>query len=299
MKKRISVLFSLTLCIGLLVLSIVPFQALTLTNSNGYHYTTETENGLAALYSVDEEITDVVIPQYLDNNMVYYVYDYAFYKNKSIQSLNMSNATNLRVIGEMAFANTNITNVTIPYWVSIMKFAAFQDCKNLESITINALVTTIPSQLCNRCESLTTAIISSNVESIEKYAFANCSNLFYMEIGKNVTSIAKSAFSNDPNLTLGVWYDSYGYHYAVENNIPYTLLDGVKLGDTDGDGYVNINDVTAIQRHLAQLETLEGIYLHAADANQDGTVEISDATIIQMYLAEYEMEYPIGEVMTQ
>ena len=89
------------------------------------------------------------------------------------------------------------------------------------------------------------------------------------------------------------------HKYALENNINYTLLDGVKLGDANGDGSVNINDVTTIQRHLAELETLEGIYLHAADANQDGTVDIVDATAIQMYLAEYEMDYPIGEVMTQ
>ena len=299
MRKRISVFFSLILCLCLLTLSVVPFNALTLINSNGYIYTIETENGLAALYSVDEEITDVVIPKQFDNNMVYYVYDHAFYKNNSIRSLDMSKAINLREIGEMAFANTNITSVTIPYWISKLKFAGFQDCKQLESITINAMVTTIPVQLCNRCESLTNAKISSNVDTIEKFAFANCPNLEYMEIGRNVTSIAQSAFNNDPNLTLGVWYDSSGYHYAVENNIPYTLLDGVKLGDVNGDGYVNINDVTVIQRHLAELEHLEGIYLHVADANQDGTLDISDATTLQMYLAEYDIPYPIGDIMTQ
>ena len=114
-----------------------------------------------------------------------------------------------------------------------------------------------------------------------------------------LNSIAANAFDSDENLTLGVWYDSYAYQYAKDNNISYVLLDGAKLGETDGDGSVNINDVTSIQRHLAELETLEGVYLHAADANQDGTVDIADATIIQMYLAEYEMKYPIGEVMTQ
>ena len=77
------------------------------------------------------------------------------------------------------------------------------------------------------------------------------------------------------------------------------LLDEVKLGDANGDGSVNINDVTQIQRHLAELESLEGIYLHAADANQDGTLDISDATTLQMYLAKYDIPYPIGEVMTQ
>ena len=113
------------------------------------------------------------------------------------------------------------------------------------------------------------------------------------------TSIDQTAFYADTNLTLGVYTNSYAHEYAIAQNIPYVLLDGAFLGDASGDGSVNINDVTMIQRYLAELETLEGIYLQAADANQDGTVDIADATVIQMYLAEYEMEYPIGEVMTQ
>ena len=120
-----------------------------------------------------------------------------------------------------------------------------------------------------------------------------------MDIPQSVTDINPTAFYNDTNLTLGVWFGSYGYEYAQSHNIPYILLDEVKLGDADGDDSVYINDVTAIQRYLAELETLEGIYLHAADANQDGTVDIADATSIQMYLAECEMDYPIGEIMTQ
>ena len=71
------------------------------------------------------------------------------------------------------------------------------------------------------------------------------------------------------------------------------------LGDANGDGYVNVNDVTAIQRHAAELELLEGINFHAADINGDGNVSVDDATELQRFLAEYVVDYPIGEVMTQ
>ncbi len=111
--------------------------------------------------------------------------------------------------------------------------------------------------------------------------------------------IANSAFQNDSNLTLGVWYGSYAYTYAKQRGITYVLLDAVKLGDVDGDDVVNINDVTAIQRHLAEYEFLDGIYLYAADVNRDGDVAIDDATTLQQSLAEYEINYPIGEVITQ
>ena len=77
------------------------------------------------------------------------------------------------------------------------------------------------------------------------------------------------------------------------------LRDGVKLSDVNGDNNVNINDVTMIQRHLAELESVEGIYLYAADVNRDGAVDVADATALQMYLAGYDMPDPIGEILTQ
>lgn len=59
------------------------------------------------------------------------------------------------------------------------------------------------------------------------------------------------------------------------------------IGDTNLDGKINVNDVTAIQRHLADLETFTEKQLAVADTNGDGKVDIADATHLQMYLAEY------------
>ena len=56
-------------------------------------------------------------------------------------------------------------------------------------------------------------------------------------------------------------------------------------GDANGDGTVNINDATTVQRHAAKLTTLTGDKLHAADVNHDGKADINDATMIQKYLA--------------
>lgn len=64
-------------------------------------------------------------------------------------------------------------------------------------------------------------------------------------------------------------------------------------GDADGNGNVDIRDVTAIQRHLADLEPLNSNHITAADVNSGG-LDISDATAIQMYLAEYDDPYHIG-----
>ncbi len=60
-------------------------------------------------------------------------------------------------------------------------------------------------------------------------------------------------------------------------------------GDADGNGIVNIFDVTAIQRHVADMEPLIPKKMTlAADVNNDGKITIEDATLLQEYLAEYE-----------
>ena len=169
----------------------------------------------------------------------------------------------------------------------------------MPSVTINGNLTVIPKECFCYCDTLESVVLPDSLLIIQPWAFGECANLEYVEIPQSVSSIADTAFKNDPNLTLGVWYGSYAYSYAKDNNINYVLLDGVKLGDANGDGQVNINDVTTIQRHLAQLEQIEGIYLYAAESNQSGDLDISDATTIQMYIAQYNVPYPIGEVITQ
>ena len=138
-------------------------------------------------------------------------------------------------------------------------------------------------------------VLPSSVVSIGAYAFAENSGLLAVTVPSACESIADNAFFNSPNVTIRCWYGTAADAYAKNHALPCEYLDEALLGDADGDGYININDVTTIQRYLAELETLEGIYLHTADANQDGTVDIADATVIQMYLAEYDVTTPIGD----
>lgn len=58
-----------------------------------------------------------------------------------------------------------------------------------------------------------------------------------------------------------------------------------KKGDVNLDGVVNINDATAIQRFLAELDDLSAQQKALADFNGDGDVDISDATDIQIAIS--------------
>ncbi len=67
------------------------------------------------------------------------------------------------------------------------------------------------------------------------------------------------------------------------------------LGDANCDTEVNIKDATAIQKHIAQLETLTDTGLVLADVDASADVNIKDATAIQKYIAGIDTGYPIGK----
>lgn len=301
MKKKFKIAALLFCAFLMMAMSVVTASAETVYIVDGYSYSIY-NNASITLEDWDTSISsDLALPDTLANRSFINIANWAFENRTDLTGLDLSNAVHLKRIGYEAFIGCSniVTPLVLPESLTNLNDRSFSECSSVPSIEINGQVQYIPTECFYGCSSAKTVMLPDSLKAIYSWAFGDCSALEYVEIPKSVTSIAASAFLNDPNLTLGVWYGSYGYEYAIAQNIPYVLLDGVKLGDVGGDDSVYINDVTAIQRYLAELETLEGIYLHAADANQDGTVDIADATSIQMYLAECEMDYPIGEIMTQ
>ena len=62
-------------------------------------------------------------------------------------------------------------------------------------------------------------------------------------------------------------------------------LKGVKRGDINLDGVVDIKDATQLQLHLAQYNTLNRVQRAVSDADNDGHVNVTDVTIIQKFIA--------------
>ena len=54
-------------------------------------------------------------------------------------------------------------------------------------------------------------------------------------------------------------------------------------GDANGDGKVDIDDLTRLRKYFAELTT---VIFPGADANGDGTVDIDDLTLLRKYIAE-------------
>lgn len=68
----------------------------------------------------------------------------------------------------------------------------------------------------------------------------------------------------------------------------FEITVNAEIGDTNGDDKIDINDVTVIQRCMAEYIELTAELEAVADVNGDDKVDINDATHLQKYLAEFQ-----------
>lgn len=293
--KKLSVL---AVAAAFAVICTISSSAATIYILNGYSYQI-VNNASISLCGWDNRTPELVVPDSIADRYTVSIAPSGFSGNDKFTVLDFSQTTKLRTISYLAFSNcAGISNdVVIPATVKAIGINAFQFCRSMPSVTIEGDVAVLPDQVFSCCTSLKTVTLKGNTTEIGDLAFEYCTQLERVDLPPTVTSISSSAFKECPNVTLGVYYDSYAYHYAQKKNLAYTLLDGVKLGDVNGDDDVTIADATEIQCYLTELSSLDSIHIHAADVDSDGSVDITDATTLQLYLAGYSAPYPIGEVM--
>lgn len=92
-------------------------------------------------------------------------------------------------------------------------------------------------------------------------------------------------FTNNDWQPEGAW-SIYKPQTVTEtgNTQPTTQPTVNLMGDVNEDGYVNIRDVTLIQRYLVGFVDLSSSQRAKADTNGDGTITVRDATTIQRHL---------------
>jgi len=202
------------------------------------------------------------------------------------------NMQNLQSITGMEYLNTSeVTNMAYMFML----------CTSLTSLDVShfntSKVTDMNSMFCN-CSSLTSLDLSSfNTSKVTKmgWMFSNCSNLRTIYVGSGWSTAAVTS-SNDmfrdcTNLVGGQgttynesnpWNKTYAHIDGGTSNPGYFTDKNASLrGDVNGDGSVNISDVTAL------IDLLLGggsISNPAADCNQDSSVNISDVTSLIDYL---------------
>ena len=194
------------------------------------------------------------------------------------------------------------TSIVIKNGTKDISDYAFENCAGLTSITIPNGVTSIGVEAFAFCTDLTSVIIPDSVTSIGANSFYGCTGMISVTIPDRVTNIGNFAFgyfydNNDWMQKKLDGFTIYGYEgseaqkYAEDNGFKFVACEvplQIVIGDTNGDDKIDINDVTVIQRCMAEYIELTAELEAVADVNGDNKVDINDATHLQKYLAEFQ-----------
>ena len=172
---------------------------------------------------------------------------------------------------------------------------AFDGCFELTSITIHNSVETIGEQAFQGCTGLTSVTIGSGVTAIGAKAFNYCNALETVKCLGTVPPVMASAdcFSTAAynRATLLVPRNTESTYTAADYWYKFAHIEGwgsAGRGDIDGDGAVNIRDVTTLIDAILNGNN-EGIYFESADVNINGRLDIGDVTtIVDMLLNDIE-----------
>lgn len=85
--------------------------------------------------------------------------------------------------------------------------------------------------------------------------------------------------------------DAAGVYTEEPKEVTYVYTDYIppsikNFGDVNQDGDIDINDVTAYQKHIAEIKKLPAEIADGIDFNYDGAKDISDVTMLQKHLAD-------------
>ena len=98
--------------------------------------------------------------------------------------------------GDNAFDNCReLNSITIPSSVTSLGKGCFELCKSLTSITIPSSVTSLGEDCFMACSSLTSITIPSSVTSLGYNCFAGCSSLKSITIPSSVTYLGSICFA--------------------------------------------------------------------------------------------------------
>lgn len=161
MKRTISVLFLLTICISAFA---------ELFSANGIWYSTSGTNAVVTS-SYNKYSGDIVIPAKVAYNGEIY---------------------NVTAIGGSAFKDcVNLHSLIIPNSVTNIYTDAFKGCTGLSEITLSNALTVLGDEIFEGCSSLRTIDIPEGVTTIGEWAFRDCKSLASISLPSTVNKIGQ------------------------------------------------------------------------------------------------------------
>lgn len=214
----------------------------------------------------------------------------AFEECSGLKSVTLPNS--IVIIDNNTFSECyNLTSITIPNSVTCIRSGAFQG-SGLTSVTVPEGVTEIGSRAFAYCPLTSVYLPRSLTGLVGSSGFEGCDKL--MNVTCLATTppwmVAKNIF-DDKTYSDGTLYvpersmSAYRNASYWENFVNIEGITVIEPGDIDGDGVLNVNDVTGLIDII--LEGTANIEDNpAADVNGDGIINVADVTtLIDMLLA--------------
>ena len=163
---------------------------------------------------------------------------------------------------------------------------AFEGCTGLTSVTIPNSVTTIGSSAFRGCTGLTSVTIGNSVTEIGVSAFYGCTGLKTVYSLNPVPPVIKSESTfdsyDDTNLFVPKGCVPKYKNAEYWRYFKFIAEINVETGDINGDGEINVGDVTALINKLLNVASFDD---DVCDINGDGEVNVTDVTsLINMIL---------------
>ena len=99
-----------------------------------------------------------------------------------------------------AFRESGFSEIEILANIETLRYDLFQDCKNLEKVTLPSSLTTIEGSVFQGCTSLKTLVIPDSVKKIGYYCFMDCTSLESIELPSSLTLLENETFSGCSSL---------------------------------------------------------------------------------------------------
>ena len=124
--------------------------------------------------------------------------DSVFVESQKLTTVSMDQSS-ITKVGKYAFDNCkNLTSVTLPNTLTSIGEGAFKQCLNLANIQLPENLTTIEQYAFNICKTLTSMEFPANCTEIGDYAFQSCESLtnVIFPVNSKLDNIGEGAFYN-------------------------------------------------------------------------------------------------------
>lgn len=205
----------------------------------------------------------------------------AAFQNCCLGKINIPSS--VRRIHDNAFSGNSFSTLTIPEGVKEIGIAAFSDCYYLTSVSLPSSLETIEGFAFINCYELEEITIPSGIKSIEEWTFGDCHCLSKIYLPSSIEAIGEYAFQNCYMFSLYARHAPIEIDSTVFKNIInkdctlYVLkkhIDDFKkaeiwkdfmniseipsdVHDIDGDGLVNVADVTELIDYILKHPELQ------------------------------------------